>query len=87
VPGTITISISRCGCAGATPGSILLDEDTLTSSPFGARYAWGIVQHEYAHQVRLPAPRRARRAGGPSGARGRGLVLRDARRRPRRPCL
>jgi len=51
VPGTITISISRCGCAGATPGSILLDEDTLVSSPFGARYAWGIVQHEYAHQV------------------------------------
>jgi hypothetical protein len=51
VPGTITISISRCGCAGATPGSIILDEDTLVSSPFGARYAWGIVQHEYAHQV------------------------------------
>ncbi len=51
VRGTITISISRCGCAGATPGSIILDEDTLVSSPFGARYAWGIVQHEYAHQV------------------------------------
>jgi hypothetical protein len=51
VRGTITISISPCGCAGATPGSIILDEDTLVSSPFGARYAWGIVQHEYAHQV------------------------------------
>ena len=51
VPGTVTISITRCGCAGATPGSIMLDEDTLVASPFGARYAWGIVQHEYPHQV------------------------------------
>jgi hypothetical protein len=51
VPQTITIRISRCGCAGAAPGSIVLDEDTLVGSPFGARYAWGIVQHEYAHQV------------------------------------
>lgn len=47
----ITITISDCGCAGATPGSIILDEKTLVASPFGKRYAWGIVQHEYAHQV------------------------------------
>jgi hypothetical protein len=48
---TITIRISQCGCAGATPGVIVLDEATLVASPFGDRYAWGIVQHEYAHQV------------------------------------
>jgi hypothetical protein len=29
----------------------VLDEDALVRSPFGPRYAWGIVQHEYAHQV------------------------------------
>jgi hypothetical protein len=51
VEQTITIRISQCGCAGATPGSIVLDEATLVASPFGDRYAWGIVQHEYAHQV------------------------------------
>lgn len=51
VPGRVTIEISRCGCAGARPGVILLDEDVLVRSPFGTRYAWGIVQHEYAHQV------------------------------------
>jgi hypothetical protein len=47
----VTIVIADCGCAGAEPGRIFLDESTLVSSPFGRRYAWGIVQHEYAHQV------------------------------------
>jgi len=51
VPEQVTIQISRCGCGGARPGVIVLDEDILVSSPFGPRYAWGIVQHEYAHQV------------------------------------
>ena len=51
VPQQVTIQISRCGCAGARPGLIVLDEDVLVRSPFGARYAWGIVQHEYAHQL------------------------------------
>ena len=51
VEQSITITISQCGCAGAAPGSIILDESTLVASPFGDRYAWGIVQHEYAHQV------------------------------------
>ena len=31
--------------------SLLFCKDILVSSPFGPRYAWGIVQHEYAHQV------------------------------------
>jgi hypothetical protein len=51
VPVQVTIQITNCGCAGAQPGTIVLDESMLTSSAFGARYAWGIVQHEYAHQV------------------------------------
>ena len=51
VQATITIRISDCGCAGSRPGEILLDERQLTASPFGPRYAWGIVQHEYAHQL------------------------------------
>jgi hypothetical protein len=51
VRGVVTIEIGRCGCAGSVPGRIVLDEDQLTSSPFGPRYSWGIVQHEYAHQI------------------------------------
>jgi hypothetical protein len=47
----ITIRILNCGCAGASPGEIVLDEEVLTDPRFGLRYAWGIVQHEYAHQV------------------------------------
>jgi hypothetical protein len=47
----ITIRIIDCGCAGASPGEILLDEAVLTDPRFGPKYAWGIVQHEYAHQV------------------------------------
>ena len=47
----ITIRIIDCGCAGASPGEILLDEEVLTDPRFGPKYAWGIVQHEYAHQV------------------------------------
>jgi hypothetical protein len=51
VPTRITIRITSCGCAGSRPGEIVLDETVLTSSPYGARHAWGIVQDEYAHQV------------------------------------
>jgi hypothetical protein len=47
----ITIRITNCGCAGADPGEIILDEEVLTDPRFGPKYAWGIVQHEYAHQV------------------------------------
>jgi hypothetical protein len=47
----ITIRITDCGCAGANPGEIILDEEGLTNPRFGPKYAWGIVQHEYAHQV------------------------------------
>jgi hypothetical protein len=47
----ITIRIIDCGCAGANPGESILDEKVLTDPRFGPKYAWGIVQHEYAHQV------------------------------------
>jgi hypothetical protein len=47
VPGTITIHIGSFGADEAVPGAIYLDARLLDSGPF----AWGIVQHEYAHQV------------------------------------
>src|ERR1700752_1863509 len=51
VPAQITIKISRCGCAGARPGVIVLDEDVVTDTSHGERYSWGVIQNEYAHQV------------------------------------
>jgi hypothetical protein len=51
VSAQVTIRITKCGCAGATPGVIILDEHLLTDTSFGERYAWGLVQHEYAHQI------------------------------------
>jgi hypothetical protein len=47
VPGPVTIHIARIGTSYATPGSIWLDGQLLASG----RFAWAIVQHEYAHQV------------------------------------
>lgn len=47
VPARITIHIRRGVLSQATPGEIWLDADLLDSGKF----AWGVVQHEYAHQV------------------------------------
>jgi hypothetical protein len=47
VPQTITIHIARGHDSDATPGNIWLDADLVDSGQF----AWGVVQHEYAHQV------------------------------------
>jgi hypothetical protein len=47
VPDTITISITRSATTEAIPGRIFLDPAVLDMGEF----AWGIVQHEYAHQV------------------------------------
>jgi hypothetical protein len=47
VPGPITIHIVRGADSGALPGAIWLDADLLDAGTF----AWGVVQHEYAHQV------------------------------------
>ena len=48
VRARVTIHIVPCGCAGATKGEITLDGADLVR---GGRGMWGIVQHEYAHQV------------------------------------
>jgi len=47
VPGTVTIRIGTYAADEAVPGEIFLDARLLDSGLF----AWGIVQHEYAHQV------------------------------------
>jgi hypothetical protein len=46
VPGRVTIAIAR-GPSLATPGEIRLDSGLLDRGTA----SWGIVQHEYAHQV------------------------------------
>jgi hypothetical protein len=51
VPATVTVRIANCGCPGSSPGLIVLDEKLLAAAPYGRAYTWGIVQHEYAHQV------------------------------------
>jgi len=66
VPAQIAIHIARGVPSRATPGEIWLDADLLDAGMF----AWGVVQHEYAHQVDfflLDASARAlllRRLGG-----------------------
>jgi hypothetical protein len=47
VPGTVTIHIQRGHDSEAVPGQIWLDADLLDAG----RFAWGVVQHEYGHQV------------------------------------
>jgi hypothetical protein len=47
VPATITIHITPAQNSEATRGNIWLDPRLLDSG----RFAWGTVQHEYAHQV------------------------------------
>ena len=47
VPVEITIHIERGARPHATPGDIWLDSRLLRSG----RFSWGVVQHEYAHQV------------------------------------
>jgi hypothetical protein len=47
VPGRITIHIRHGAPSTSTPREIWLDADLLHAGQF----AWGVVQHEYAHQV------------------------------------
>ena len=48
VPALVTVHIVRgLDSSEAAPGEIWLDADLLESGAF----AWGVVQHEYAHQV------------------------------------
>src|SRR6266516_1829308 len=81
VPARITIHIERGRPSRATPGEIGLDANLLDAGSF----AWGVIQHEYAHQVAFFLPTAAARAlllaelggstwcaqgGGPSPALG-----------------
>ena len=47
VPGPVTIDITPTPTSEAIPGEIFLDPGLLDSGEF----SWGVVQHEYAHQV------------------------------------
>jgi hypothetical protein len=47
VPATVTIHITREATTEAAPGEIWVDAALLDSG----RFSWGVVQHEYAHQV------------------------------------
>jgi hypothetical protein len=47
VPKTIVVHIGHGFDSEAAPGQIWLDADLLDSGKF----SWGVVQHEYAHQV------------------------------------
>jgi hypothetical protein len=47
VPAQITIHIARGATSQAIRGQIWLDADLLDAG----RFSWGVVQHEYGHQV------------------------------------
>jgi hypothetical protein len=47
VPVKIEIHVAPVGESKAVPGEIWIDNQLLNSG----RFAWGVVQHEYAHQV------------------------------------
>jgi hypothetical protein len=47
VRGSVVIHIGQGDGPHATPGQIWLDASLLSSG----RFSWGVVQHEYAHQV------------------------------------
>jgi hypothetical protein len=47
LPGHVTIHIVAAGCCHATPGQIWLDRALLAHG----RSSWGVIQHEYAHEV------------------------------------
>jgi hypothetical protein len=47
IPRTITVHIGTYGDSYSTAGDVYLDASLLDSG----RYAWGVVQHEFGHQV------------------------------------
>jgi hypothetical protein len=47
VPGRVTIHVGGGLASSAAPGQIWLDAHLLD----GGRVSWGVVQHEYGHQV------------------------------------
>jgi len=78
VPAQITVHIAPgLGTSDATPGELWLDSALLDSGVF----SWGIVQHEYAHEVDFFLLDEAKRAalapelGGQSWWQGAGAPL------------
>jgi hypothetical protein len=49
VPGPVVVHIQRNVLSSASPNQIWLDANLLDAG----RFSWGVVQHEYAHQVDL----------------------------------
>ena len=47
VPGPVLIHVARGVPSEALPGQVWLDADLLDAGTF----SWGVVQHEYAHEV------------------------------------
>jgi hypothetical protein len=47
VPGPVVVHIGRGVASRAAPNQIWLDANLLDAG----RFAWGVVQHEYAHEV------------------------------------
>jgi hypothetical protein len=47
VPGPVVVHIGRGVASHAAPNQIWLDANLLDAG----RFAWGVVQHEYAHEV------------------------------------
>jgi hypothetical protein len=47
VPGPVVVHIQRDVASSAAPNQIWLDANLLDAG----RFAWGVVQHEYAHEV------------------------------------
>ncbi|HVA31893.1 MAG TPA: hypothetical protein VMU58_11550 [Gaiellaceae bacterium] len=47
VPGTVIVHIARGVASHAVPGQIWLDANLLDAGSF----SWGVVQHEYGHEV------------------------------------
>jgi hypothetical protein len=58
IPSTVTVHIVRGTDSKAIPGEIWLDADLLDSGTF----AWGVVQHEFAHEVDFLALTETQRA-------------------------
>jgi len=47
IPGTIVVHVEPRPISEATPGAVWLDNSLLDSGDF----SWGVIQHEFAHQV------------------------------------
>ena len=47
LPQAVTVHVGAYGSSYSTPGNVYVDGSLLDSG----RYAWGVVQHEFGHQV------------------------------------